>query len=324
MATTTKPAASRAKKPTTARKPATRKPAAKKQEAAFIPEVAADLRVNPSYTWEDKQAMFEAYAALKTAGLKVPRELLIVEDWIAEQTELNKKAVEAREAAESKRAAKLNIEGPSYVRNCYVAPFNLRLDRQTEKRRIELKQRGVPGDLHPLKDEDLNDPILIQNVSLGVIEIISAGEAQIIIEKQTHNAVNRVHTPLAVIQKEYNQMADAGVNVSRDPKFNVAAEFNSQGVTVAYTDPNVLQGKVEDRSIGGFGGLTRPGQKQPPQVHSQFVPTGGNPAIISNGDPAIQNRIRADIAQRGQGVKEQSLRPGPGELKVTVNPTQHT
>jgi hypothetical protein len=342
MATARKPAAS---KPTTARKPAARKPAAKKtvpaeelleaKIAVSAPEPQprdseSDLISTPApvYTQDQQQALLETYFTLKNAGLHIPDELRVVETWVTQQQEAVAAEAQHAEEAQAERVEQANARGPWYVRNNHHTPFNFRLDRQTEKRRIELKPRGVPGDLHPIKDEDLRDPCLIANQQLGLLEIVPAGEAQLIIEKQTYNSGQRVHTPLAIIQQEYQQHATRdGMNVSANPTFKVETEYNQQGVTVAYTDPNVLQGNLTDTQVkrSQLGGLTRPGTKQPaPTVHSAFVPTGGNPAVVSQGNPAAQQRIQADISRRAVGQKEQNMHAGPGELTVTVNPTQRT
>lgn len=312
MAETEKPAESTPKKATTARKTTTPR---KRTTAPKTTPVSAPQAVE--YTVEQKQALLEAYYTLKNANLPIPPDVQVVEQWLEEQQERDVQVEQARATAEAEKIAQANVAGPWFVRNCHHTAFNFRLDRQTERRRVELKPRGFPGDLHPLKDEDLKDPILISNVNLGIIEVIPAGEAQLIIEKQTHNASQRVHTPLAILRNENGQEYAPGA-------VKVAAEFNSQGVTVAYTDPNVLQGKVTDKQLAhnaNFGGLTRPGQAQPqvPTVYSAFVPTGGNPAIVSQSP---HQAIQSDIANRAMGQKEHTMHRGPGELTVTVAPTQ--
>jgi hypothetical protein len=349
MATTKKPAASAKRKTTTARKiTPRRKPTKPEVTVQLTPEAQDALnadepttnsytppRVANDYTPEQKQAKLEAYHTLKQAGLEIPADLAAeVEGWIGDeiqrQQEQEVKNQESAVRGEENRIAKLNVEGPWYVRNCYPAPFNFRLDRQTEKRRIELKARGVPGDLHPLKDDDLNDPILRSNVSIGLLEVIPAGEAQLVIENQMTNASQRVHTPLAVLQKEYDTNARNHMEVNPFQGVRVETEYNRQGVLVAAVDPRIAQGQLHDRQVGTTGGLqrTQPGQPTPqfvqpaPTVYSGFVPTGGNPAIISQGVPGgVQNRIQADIANRGR-TREALLHPGPAELTVTVAPTE--
>lgn len=312
----------------------TRKPAAKSTPAARKPPTRTPRKATPQVesnplTEEQMQAKLEAYNALKSVGLDIPEELKIVEDWIA-QLLAERQAQEAVEAEIQAEIHKVNAAGPWYVRNGYPAPFNLRLDRQTEKRRIELKPRGTPGDMHPLKDEDLKDPVLNQNLHLGLIEIIPAGEAALIIERQTTNMGHRVHTPLAVLRNELGQIYKEG-------QVKVEAEFNSQGVTVAAVDPRVLQGQLHDREVGGTrgtGGITRvlPGTDIPKTqayeqatsvVHSAFVPTGGNQAIVQYG-PLVNDaraKVTDDLARRkgGEGPKA-----GLGDVTVTVDPVVKT
>lgn len=324
VATKRKPAT---RKTTTKRTPAPRKKvvlAPSESEGTTSPPIEV-VKEKVAASPQERQAKADAYFTLKQAGLTPPAELAIeVEGWIAEQQANNVSAQRHAEIVAEQRQnqiADANINGPFYVRNGFNGPFNIRLDRQTEKRRIQLKPRGEPGDLHPLKEEDLNDPVLRQNVSLGLCEVIPAGEAQQIINNQTNNMGQRVHAPLAVLRNEYNEAYKAGA-------VRVEAEFNSQGVTVAAVDPRALQGQMSDRELGGTrstGGITRvqPGQ---PEVTSGFVPTAGNPAIISQGgmSPEAQARAQADIANRGRGDREANFHRGPGDLTVTVDPVQRT
>ena len=306
MATTRK-AATSTRKRTTARK--TTKPA---------PQPVSE---------EEKQAMLEAYNVLKQADLPIPDELQVVDEWLTElrkQREAEAKAVQERVEAEQAELTEANRNGPWYVRNLYPAPFNLRLDRQTEKRRIELKPSGKPGDLHPLKDEDLNDPVLKQNVQLGIVEIIPAGVASRIIEKQTTNMGERVHVPLALLRNELQQPYKQG-NVK------VEAEFNEQGVTVAQLDPGLMQGHLSDRDVKMTGGMTRtrPGEavQQAPTdqatsvVRSGFVPTGGNPAIIRQGGDNAHASMVDDLARR---KNLQGPQAGLGDVQVVVEPVRKT
>jgi hypothetical protein len=292
--------------------------------------------LNPApVSHEEKQAKLEAYYTLKQAGVTPPAELAAeVETWILAERARQAETAKYQEAAaesQQRQVENANVNGPWYVRNAMNTEYNIRLERQHDKaqRRIMLKPRGTPGDLHPLKDEDLDDPILRQNVGLGYCEIIPAGEAQQVILKQTTNMSQRVHAPLAVLRNENNQPYAQGA-------VRVETEYNSQGITVATVDPRIMQGQIPDREIGGTratGGLTRvqPGQpaqqalqpQQPQQaqsvVHSGFVPTGGNPAIVSQG---AQGRIQQDIANRK--TREANYYPDPGEITVTVDPVVRT
>ena len=328
MATTRKPAAR--KTTAAAKKTTTRGP----RKKAVLAPPAAEIQP-PALNEDQKRAKLEAYWALKSANLDIPQELLVVEAWIEQlNAEREAEAQRQQEVADRHEAklAEANKNGPWYVRNCYPAPFNIRLDRQTEQRRIQLKPRGTPGDLHPLKDEDLKDPVLKQNLGLGLIEVLPAGEAQSIIDKQTTNMGHRVHTPLAVLRGESGKPYEQGA-------VKVEAEFNSQGVTVAQVDRRILRGEATDKEIGGTratGGLTRvqPGQVSGPQasdypqqatsvVRSGFVPTGGNPAIIQYGllgDNAHAAAID-DIARR---KNIQGPGAGLGDVQVVVDPVVRT
>lgn len=297
----------------------TAKPAAKKAAPKRAPRKPAAQTAPPApptpVTEEQRQAKIQAYNTLLSAGLEIPKELANeVQAYVTEykaQLEAAEQAETAKAEAHAAQVAEANKNGPWYIRNCYNAPFNLRLDRQTEKRRIELKARGVPGDMHPIKEEDLTDSVLRTNVNLGLIEVIPAGEAQVIADKQTRNMSTRVHAPLQVLRNELGQKYAAGA-------VKIEAEYNSQGVTVATLDPSQLQGNVHDKHVQ----VTRqqPGQPQVPQTVSGFVPTGGNPAIISQG--GMDARIQADIARRAQGQREAPLHPGVNELTVTVAPVE--
>lgn len=328
MPTTRKPAASKSKT-TTARK-TTRRTTAKPKVTPKFTQIDVDLdaqTVTPIVSEEERQAKLTAYMALRGAGLSIPAELAVeVEYWIEEEDA--RRAAQAAIAAEAQAALdEENAKGPWFVRNGYPAEFNLRLDRQTEKRRISLKPRGRPGDMHPLEEGDLKDPNLMQNVRLGVIEVIPAGEAYRIMDQQTHNMGTRVHTPTALLRNPTGQPYAEGA-------IKVEAEFNQRGITVATLDPNQMQGHVSDKEVASnrsFGGMQRTQPGVPHKV-SEFVPTGGNPAIIQNGPVQApvgglpgtgtnnaQAKIADDIARRrGLSGYEQGL----GGLQVVVGPTE--
>lgn len=306
----------------------TRKTAATKTPAARTTRRKTTTVSHKKVDETTKQGMLEAYSALQQAGVPIPEELLVVEEWVAE-IQAERAAEEARLAKEAaKREAELaeaNKNGPWYVRNGYPAPFNLRLDRQIEKRRIELKPRGMPGDLHPLQEDDLKDPVLRTNLNLGLIEVIPAGEANLIIEKQMTNSSQRVHTPLALLRNATGEMYKQGA-------VKVEAEFNSQGITVAQLDPRTQTGELHDRDIKRDAGLTRtkPGEPivtggsvvdQATSVVSTFVPTGGNPASIQFGmNENAQAKIADDIARR-KNIQGPAAGLNPG-IQVVVEPTR--
>lgn len=305
----------------TARKTTARRTTAASKKTSTSRTAPKELLQDPILTPDQKRAKLEAYHALNEVGLPIPEDLKVVEGWIAEARKRVEEENKQREAVvheQQERVEEANKTGPWYVRNAYNAPFNLRLDRQTEKRRIQLQPRGMPGDMHPLKDEDLKDPVLKQNMNLGVIEIIPAGEADQVVAKQTNNMSQRVHTPLQVLRNERNEAYKQGA-------VRVEAEYNSQGVTVAI--PEGAPGELTDREIASgrsFGGLRRADQRAPQApsdqatsvVNSQFVPTGGNPSSIRMGDDA---RARAvdDLARRKD---LQGPAAGLGDIQVVVDP----
>lgn len=331
---------------TTTRKPRTTKPKVEepKVELQDVSVVSEPTDPNTEIVYslpEDpvqRQALVDSYWNLKQVGIEVPDAVRIpVEAWIASVQEEQEAAITAQEQEQNEFNAKieeLNANGPTYVRNRTNTPFNLRLDSQqggnngSRPRRLELKPRGMRGDMHPIKDEDKTDPILLTNLNLGLLELIPAGVAQLIIEKQTHNmTTQRVHPAHQIIQNEYKVLRDNHVNVSENPTIRVEAEFNSQGVTVATLDPRVMQGGFEDKQLSRAGdlsgGLTRvqPGQ---PEVQSQFIPTNGQPASIqftpsAGVDSVAARKIKDDIARR-KDIHGPAA--GLGDIRVVVEPTQ--
>jgi hypothetical protein len=331
-----------------AKKPAARKPAARKTTTPRRkPAAKPAVDTTPPFPTEDdmqngvtvatitpgqppvkvvpislaeKQALVEAYFVLKQAGVEPPADLAAkAEAFIAEaksqvnvQQDVIAEQQEVAQKTQAEQIALANANGPRYVRNLRNMPLSIRLDRQTERRRIELKPRGAPGDMHELKEEDLNDPILRRNVALTMCEVIPAGEAYAIQDGQTHNMSTRVHTPLAVLRNENDKPYADGA-------FKTELEFNQQGVTVATVDPRVYQSHMTTREIDQS--LQRTPQK--PEVASAFIPTAGNPITIQapSAQPiqgGIEAQIQRDISNRQH--HEHNYHAGPGELQVTVNP----
>jgi hypothetical protein len=323
-ATPRKPAAR--KKPTARRKPVAKTTPIEPNETVgnnySVPDEISERPANlQAYTEEERQAMLTTYSALKGAGLPVPPQIAdAVEGWIKlEETRRSEEA--AVRAVAQKVVEAENATGPWYVRNGYsAAPFSLRLERQTERRRIELKPRGVPGDMHPLEDGDLNDAVLKQNVALGVCEIIPAGEAKRIADSQTHNMTARVHTPTAILRNAKDEEYAVGA---------VKAElsYDQQGVTVGVIDPQQMQGAYEDRLVSksSMGGIQRTDEKR--TVASEFIPTGGGQVSIQTPSSAptsegnvpsldvAKAKIADDLARRAQFNPMSNMR-------VTVAPTR--
>ncbi len=330
MATPRKTAAKpAAKKPVTrTRKVPTKNTAGETVSEATLTITDNDVPHQPMpLSPDEKQAQLDAYAALKRANLSVPKELADrVQNWIQEE-ESRRKVEEALFMKEQEQVAEINDTGPWYVLNNYGGTFSLRLERQDKKKRIELKPLGHRGDMHPLQEGDLGDPILQANLELGLVSLIPAGEAAKRSKNQVHN-VRQPHTPLAILRNERGEQYAQG-------SVKVEAEFNSQGVTVAYLDPEVAQGRkavpkqspmgdlVRDRGAGNPYAQTQVGPGPVQQV-SHFVPTGGNPAIISSGFAGDQKhaKIADDIARR-KGTEGPSAGLPEG-ITVSVDPVQRT
>lgn len=286
-----------------AKRKATRKKAAPRKAAPKQPKT-----VTHEYTEEQWAALLETYTTLKTAGLPIPSEVAEpVDAWLAQQKAEEIKVAQAQDA-EAAALAEEDAAGPKWVRNLYTSPFSLRLQRQsdTKTRRIELKPRGVRGDMFPLEDGDENDHILRAN--LGRVEIIGDGTAKKVLEGQTHN-IQKTNTTLAMITNEVGEPIK---------KLTVETEYNKQGVVVGYIDPNA-------KPKAPLGGIVRPNELPVEgQVGDQvahFVPTGGNPAIVSQGP--LTDNARAAVADRLARLKGVQGRPEEVlGLTVSVEPTR--
>lgn len=320
MPTARKPAA----KTTTRRRTTTRKPAAPKEPVLLTPEEMKSgtvvATIGKTYTDEERQALLLSYNSLKQAGLPVPAEIEgPVSQWIEEEN-ARREAQEAAEAERREALAAVNAAGPWYVRNLTNVPFSLRLDRQTERRRIELKPRGNPGDMHPLEDADRKDPVLLRNMRIGAIEVLPAGEANSIMDKQTYNMGPRQHTPSVILRNAKGEEYAQGA-------IKTEVEFGQQGVVVATLDPNQMQGHISDTDVKRSGGGVKRVRPGVPERVSEFIPTGGHPATVTGvpqGSLAGTSNARAKIADdlaRRRGL--QGPGAGLGGLTVTVGPTQH-
>jgi hypothetical protein len=295
MATTKAPA----KRKASPKKAATRKPAAPKKIETVTHE----------FTEEQWATLLNTYSALKAAGLSIPTEVAEpVNAWLAQQ-----KAIEIEvavvEDAEAAAIAEEDAAGPKWVRNLYTSPFSLRLQRQsdTKTRRIELKPRGVRGDMFPLEPGDENDHVLRANE--GRVEVIGDGTAKRVAAGQTHN-IQKTNTTLALIRNENDEPIK---------KLTVETEYNQQGVVVGYVDSSA-QAKLEKGEFGKSRAVLGDLNRQPEQV-LQFVPTGGNPAIVSQGP--LTDNARAAVADKLARIKGRQGRPEDVlGLTVSVEPTR--
>ena len=243
-----------------AKRKATRKKAAPRKAAPKTVQVEKEVLTEPDRNTPQWAATVEAYTALKHAGLSVPAEIAVpVEVWLKEE---NARVDEEQSAQKGENEAikKADESGTKWIRNCFNGPFNLRLQRQDKKQRIELKPRGLRGDMFPLEPGDEKDHILITNLQQGLIELIGDGTARKVTEGQTHN-IQKTNTTLAMIRNENDEPIT---------KLTVEPEYNSQGVVVGYIDPN-QQAKIEKGEFGKSKSLLGDLSRQPEQV-SQFIP----------------------------------------------------
>lgn len=271
-----------------------RKPAASKQPKTVTHE----------FTENQWAALLETYTTLQAAGLPIPAEVAApVDAWLAEQKAAEAVVAEVQDA-EAAVLAEEDAVGPKWVRNLYTSPFSLRLARQSDPktRRIELKPRGVRGDMFPLEEGDEKDHILIANI--GRVEVIGNGTAQRVLAGQTHN-IHKTNSTLAMLTNELGEPIK---------KLTVETEYNKQGVVVAYIDPNA-------KPKAPLGGLVRPNQIPQQEQVSHFVPTGGNPAIVSQGP--LTDNARAAVADKLARIKGRKGRPEEVlGLTVSVEPTR--
>lgn len=221
---------------------------------------------------------------------------------IAEQVEV------AREEARRAEAKKQGVsEGPEfYVRNLHYIDVGFRLESQEGqgKKRTDLKPRGQRGDLKKIANKDLNDSNLLQQIQIGLVEIITEKEARDIISKQSTNDAQRPHPALASLRNELGQ------EYSEDA-IKVEVPFEDQGVVVAHLTP---QG-------GGAGELPSQGKRginweQARQGIQQNAGTGGNPAIISDGFARNDAAAAQDAIARRKDIEGPAA--GLGDVKVVL------
>lgn len=289
-----------AKRKTTRKKAASRKAAPKATPQVETRQV--------ELTNEQWAALIETYMHLKNADLPVPTEIAApVEAWLAADQAKREADVTRTEEADALQDER-DKTGPKWVRNGYHAPFSIRLQRQDKKERIDLQPRGQRGDMFPLQPGDESDHIMISNLQTGLIELIGDGQAKRIAEGQTTN-IQQHNTTLAMIVNETGEPIN---------KLTVETEYNQQGVVVGYVDPNA-------RPKAALGGLVRPDQAE--QIR-QFVPTGGNPAIVSSGfgtGPQLTDTAKLAVADKLARIKGAEGRPEDVlSLQVSVDPTVKT
>jgi hypothetical protein len=206
-----------------------------------------------------------------------------------------------------------------YMRNLRGVEVSFRLSRQEDtKKRTTLKPRGSRGDLVKLSPEDLNDSELRTQVAYQLVEIIPEGEALAAIEKQAINAQQPGARPLeAMLRNSKDQ------KMSENP-VQVAPEFNSQGTTVAYLNPqeNSPTGELPSRGKGIDWQSARAGTEGHP-VSDPVAKGVGAPGIIQDGNPNKAAAARDAVARR-KGGQEGPAAAGMAGMKVSVDPVQRT
>lgn len=196
--------------------------------------------------------------------------------------------------------------GPFFARNLRNVEVGIRLERQDKgKKRFDLKPRGQRGDFVKLQESDLEDENLLQNIALNVVEVITAGEAKDIIERQSKNIQAGVHPAMAILRnpkgEEYTQQ---NVPVVEDDSYTVA-HLTPQGGEA---------GAIPDQGRGVDWDAVRNGPVNPG--------IGGNPAIVSDGFARNDNAAQADAVARRKDLEGPAA--GLGGVQVTVAPTQRT
>lgn len=205
-----------------------------------------------------------------------------------------------------------------YIRNLRGVDVGFRLTRQQKQgeKRTSLKPRGSRGDLLRLQAEDLRDPELQAQVGYGLVEVIPEGEALEVIKKQYTNAQTQVPAHIAMLRNPLGE--EYAPNTVR-----VASDEEAYGIKVADLNPDLMQGKLTDREVKRDGGFVQ---------NAQHTPTGGNPAIVSDGFMAPTQTDSSQMGnndERAQQVdalarSKQFEGPGAGlgEVVVKVEPVQ--
>lgn len=215
----------------------------------------------------------------------------------AKKTGTTKKAAPKRQPAASRE---------KFVRNLTGTEFRIRLTRQVHPERpFVLQPRGQRGDIAPLKKEDLQDPILLDNLALGVIELITAAEAKAAIEKQGIN-LQAPHPALNALRNELGEEYPEGA-LKTEPA------FEEQGITVAHLEDG--QVAFDHQGIANRDpGLTDPNATKESPIRNTSI----NPAEVPVEGIAGST---ADSVARQKGAEGPAAGLG-GIKKVTLEPTK--
>ena len=200
------------------------------------------------------------------------------------------------------------VSRDKFVRNLTGTEFRIRLTRQVQPERpFVLQPRGQRGDIAPLKKEDLQDPILLDNLALGVIELITAAEAQEAIAKQGTN-LQAPHPALSALRNELGEEYPEGA-------LKTEVAFEEQGVTVAHLEDG--QVAFDHQGIANRDpGLTDPNATKESPIRSTAI----NPADVPVEGLAGST---ADAVARQKGAEGPAAGLG-GIKKVTLGPTKKT
>lgn len=208
-----------------------------------------------------------------------------------------------------------------YMRNLRHTSVGFRLSRQNTQgqKRTELKPRGQRGDIVKLEPGDLKDAELQTQVSYGLVEVIPEGEALEAIRKQYTNHQNEIPSHIAMLRNP------KGEQYPQANPVRMASDDEAYGIKVADLDPALMQGKLSDKEIKRDGGFAQ---------NAQQTPTGGNPAIISDGfmaqpqqglgNAAGDNQRAAEVDALARSKAFEGPGAGVGEVTVKVMPTQRT
>jgi len=179
----------------------------------------------------------------------------------------------------------------TWMRNLRHTHVSIRLD----DRKIELAPRGQRGDIAPIKKDEAEHEIFLQNQGT-LFETLTTAEAKEVVEQQHENVQQRPHPALATIRNEYGEEYE---RVTTEPEFN-----REQGKTVAPLDEE--------------GNLT---------INRQGIRRSPIPGTTENPLPDIPDHIapeeQADWIARQRSAQGVEAGFG-GEVKVTKEPTQKT
>lgn len=120
----------------------------------------------------------------------------------------------AKKTTTAKKAATTPASNVKYIRNIRYVEARLTLENE---RRFEFKPRGERGDLKKVTEDDLSDPLLLENIG-HIIEVISEAEGKEIIRKQQTNASPGVSAAAQLTNERGEAYAEGAVKITQDPQ----------------------------------------------------------------------------------------------------------